>query len=121
MTRYESDSRKASAGYGATKRDLQLVFFDGQVPGEATAATRGVRAQTADTLERVAAAAARSGLGQDDILRTTVYLTDLDRSRAVDDAFDEFFDRRRPAKTVVGVDSLPGGAAVQVEATGVKR
>ena len=42
VTRYESDRLSALAGYGVRKRSLQLVFFDGQVPDEATAVQRGV-------------------------------------------------------------------------------
>ncbi|WEL29703.1 RidA family protein [Haloferax volcanii] len=121
--RYESDHYKATAGFGARKRDLQLVFFDAQYPKpDPTAADRpSVESQTMNALERVEAAVGRSGLDLDDVLRTTVYTTDLDRIDAVESAYDAYFDDRRPAMTVVGVSELPNDAAVQIEATGVKR
>ncbi|WP_424008844.1 hypothetical protein [Haloferax denitrificans] len=67
--RYESDHFKATAGYGARKRNLQLVFFDAQYPEpEATADDhQSVESQTMSALERVEAAVERSGLDLDDV------------------------------------------------------
>ncbi|RDZ61586.1 RidA family protein [Haloferax sp. Atlit-12N] len=121
--RYESDQFKATAGYGARKRNLQLVFFDAQYPEpeQTTDSLPSVESQTMSALERVEAAVERSGIDLDDVLRTTVYTTDLDRIDAIESAYDAYFDARRPAMTVVGVSELPNDAAVQIEATGVKR
>ncbi|SFG91863.1 2-iminobutanoate/2-iminopropanoate deaminase [Halopelagius inordinatus] len=121
VTRHESDRLNALGGYGVQKRGLQLVFFDGQTPDERTALKRGVKEQTAAALERVTTVAAESDVGTDDIMRTTVYLTEMDRLPEVRSAYDDFFDGRRPSMTVVGVDALPNDAAVQIEATGVDR
>ncbi|RDZ45412.1 RidA family protein [Haloferax sp. Atlit-19N] len=121
--RYEGDHFKATAGYGARKRNLQLVFFDAQYPDPEQTADghQSVESQTVNALERVEAAVGRSDLDLDDVLRTTVYTTDLDRIDAIESAYDAYFDARRPAMTVVGVSELPNDVAVQIEATGVKR
>lgn len=119
-TRYEGDSLSAIGGYGVRKRNVQLAFFDGQYP-EVSQTTMSIREQTTAALERVADAAEAAGVGRDDVLRTTVYLTNTGRRDAVEEAYDAFFEDRRPAITIVGASSLPNGAAVGIEATGVRR
>ncbi|WP_258555546.1 RidA family protein [Halopelagius longus] len=121
VTRHESDRLSALGGYGVRKRGLQLVFFDGQTPDERTALRRGVKEQTIAALDRVTSVAAESDVEADDIMRTTVYLTKMDRLPEVESAYEEFFDGRRPSMTVVGVGALPNDADVQIEATGVDR
>ncbi|RLM96605.1 RidA family protein [Haloarcula sp. Atlit-7R] len=121
VTRYESDQPTDRSVYGTRRQDSQLVFFDGQTPDRETARSGGVREQTRDALDRVRTMAAESGLEPDDLLRTTVYLAEMDELPAVKRAYAEFFDGQRPSRTVVGVSSLPNDAAVQIEATGVKR
>ncbi|WP_233516817.1 hypothetical protein [Haloferax sp. Atlit-6N] len=68
--RFESDHFKATAGCGARKQNLQLVFFDAQYPEpERTAdGLQSVESQTMSALERVEAAVERSGLELDDVL-----------------------------------------------------
>jgi 2-iminobutanoate/2-iminopropanoate deaminase len=118
--RHETDRGSTVTPY-ALERNTQLVFFDGQVPDEETVLKRGIRKQTLAALERVRAVAAEAGIGVQDLMRTTVYLTATDQSVAVEQAYDEFFDVQRPSRTLVGVKSLPNDAAVQIEATGVDR
>ena len=120
VIRYESDGASAIGGLGTRKRGIQMAFFDGQYPtGEA--ASLSVREQTTAALERLAAVAAEQNVDPADVLQTTVYLTDADAATAVRAAYDDFFDGRRPAMTVVGVDALPADADVQIDARGVKR
>lgn len=97
-----------------------MAFFDGQSPtGEGTSLS--VREQTTAALERLAAVAAEQNVDLEDVLQTTVYLTDADAAPAVRAAYGDFFGGRRPAMTVVGVNALPGNADVQIGARGVKR
>lgn len=121
VTRYESDHGKATAGYGVRKRNLQLVFLDGKFPRQASADGMTVEEQTVDALERVETDVRRAGLEMDDVLRTTVYTTEIDRRDDVEAAYETYFEARRPAMTVVGVADLPDDAAVQIEATAVDR
>ena len=121
VTRYESDNLDATAGYGVRKRNLQLVFFDGKFPTRANADEMSVGEQTVDALERVETAVRRAGVEMDDVLRTTVYMTEADRIDDIEAAYESYFEGRRPAMTVVGAADLPDGAAVQIEATAVER
>jgi len=121
VTRYEGDQPTEHSVYGTRQQDSQLVFFDGQVPDVETVRSGGVREQTLAALDQIRAMAVESGLESRDLMRTTVYLTEMDQLTAVKQAYAAFFDGQRPSRTVVGVTSLPNDAAVQIEATGVKR
>lgn len=117
-TRTERDNALPTP-YSVRNRGLQLVFFDGQVPSKETVLDQGVRTQTLNALEHVRTVAAEAGVDRQDLLRTTVYLTEMDQLEAVTQAYDEFFEQRRPSRTFVGVEKLPNDATVQIEATGV--
>jgi len=117
VTRHERDSLTATP-YSVRNRDSQLVFFDGQLPGE-VARKKSIRQQTLAALEHVSNAAVEAGVDVQNLMRTTVYLTEIDQSEAVAQAYDEFFDVQRPSRTFVGAEELPNDAAVQIEAIGV--
>ena len=50
------------------------------------------------------------------MLKTTVFLDDIDDFPAFDDAYREFFNEAPPARSAVGVESVPMGTAVEIEA-----
>ncbi len=50
-----------------------------------------------------------------DVVKTTVFVTDMDEFAAVNEAYVAFFGDHRPARSVVAVAALPAGAAVEVE------
>ncbi|MGO8871198.1 MAG: RidA family protein [Acidimicrobiales bacterium] len=50
-----------------------------------------------------------------DVVKTTVFVTDMDGYAAVNEAYAAFFGEHRPARSVVGVAGLPMGASVEVE------
>jgi 2-iminobutanoate/2-iminopropanoate deaminase len=56
-----------------------------------------------------------SGATAADVVRTMVFVTDMDQYGAVNEAYVRFFGDHRPARSVVGVAGLPLGAAVEVE------
>ncbi len=55
------------------------------------------------------------GAGLAQVVKTLVFLTDMDSYAAVNEAYSAFFGEQRPARSVVGVAALPMGAAVEVE------
>jgi 2-iminobutanoate/2-iminopropanoate deaminase len=56
-----------------------------------------------------------SGASAADVVKTTVFVTDMDQYGAINEAYLRFFGDHRPARSVVGVAGLPLGAAVEVE------
>ncbi len=85
-------------------------------PGEAPALVDGgAAAQLTQALANADRLLADKGAGRSDVVKTIVFVTDLDQYAAVNEAYVAFFGDHRPARSVVGVSALPLGAAVEVE------
>jgi len=56
----------------------------------------------------------------DDVLKVTVYLDDIDDFDTMNDTYATFFESEPPARSAVGVDALPKGVAVEIEAVAVR-
>jgi 2-iminobutanoate/2-iminopropanoate deaminase len=71
--------------------------------------------QLTQALANAGALLADHGASLTDVVKTTVFVTDMGGYAAVNQAYVEFFGDHRPARSVVGVAGLPMGAAVEVE------
>jgi 2-iminobutanoate/2-iminopropanoate deaminase len=104
-------------------RPGEVVWVSGQVPVDpATGALAGddVTAQTGLVLRHVASVLAAAGAGLGDVVKTTVFLTDLAGDfPAMNAAYKEAFGDHAPARATVGVAALPLGARVEIEAVAV--
>ncbi|RQH02689.1 RidA family protein [Natrarchaeobius oligotrophus] len=72
-------------------------------------------AQTHATLENVERILSEAGVGLDDVVKTTVYLTDMNDYEAVNEAYAEHFTSPYPARTAVEVSKLPIEIAVEID------
>ncbi len=119
-TPIHTDSAPAAIGtYSQAIRSGSLVFLSGQIPldpetmeivdGDFEARARRVFAN----LKAVAEAA---GGTLDQIVKCTIYLTDLDNFATVNSVMAEFFEEPYPARAALGVASLPKGCDVEAEA-----
>ena len=119
-TPIHTDSAPAAIGtYSQAIQSGSLVFLSGQIPldpetmeivdGDFEARARRVFAN----LKAVTEAA---GGTLDQIVKCTIYLTDLDNFATVNSVMAEFFDEPYPARAALGVASLPKGCDVEAEA-----
>jgi len=119
-TPIHTDSAPAAIGtYSQAIQSGNLVFLSGQIPldpetmeivdGDFEARARRVFAN----LKAVTEAA---GGTLDQIVKCTVYLTDLDNFATVNSVMAEFFEEPYPARAALGVASLPKGCDVEAEA-----
>jgi 2-iminobutanoate/2-iminopropanoate deaminase len=76
----------------------------------------GVSAQTTQAVANVAALLADEGASLTDVVKTTVFLTDIGDYAAMNDAYTAAFGPHRPARSAVAVAALPIGAIVEIEA-----
>ena len=76
----------------------------------------GVEAQTRQALTNLAGLLAGEGAALDDVVKTTVFLADINDYGAVNQVYAEVFAGHRPARSAVAVAGLPLGALVEVEA-----
>lgn len=115
-----SDDAPAAIGtYSQAIRTGDLVFLSGQIPlvpatmefieGDFEARAR----QVFDNLGAVAQAA---GGKLDQVVKLTIYLTDLDNFATVNAVMEDYFEKPFPARAAVGVASLPKGADVEADA-----
>lgn len=92
----------------------QLGMLNGElVPG-------GVLAQTNQAIVNLKAQLASMGASIDDIAKTLCFLTDMDTFATFNEAYAKGFGSARPARSTIGVASLPFGGAVEIEAWAYK-
>ena len=95
-----------------------LVITSGQLPIDpATGAfPEGIEAQTRQSLENVKAILAEAGVGMDRVIKTTVFLSDMNNFGAMNEVYATFFtDGSYPARSAVEVARLPKDALVEIE------
>lgn len=80
-----------------------------------TLVTGGVSAQLAQALANGQRLLESEGAGIADVVKTTVFVTDMDEFANLNQAYAAFFGDYRPARSVIGVTALPLGALVEVE------
>lgn len=99
----------------------ETVWVSGQVPltpaGELAATD--VAGQTRQCLANIAAVLAAAGAGMDDVVKTTVYMTDLGAFGEMNEVYAGAFGDVPPARATIGVAALPAGASVEIEAVAV--
>ena len=96
----------------------QLIFISGQGPidqnGKVTAGE--IKAQTRTTLENFRKVVTAAGSSMENVLQTTVYVTDLNDFAGMNEAYTSFFAEPRPARTTIRADLLFG---MKVEIQGI--
>jgi 2-iminobutanoate/2-iminopropanoate deaminase len=96
-----------------------FVFVSGQLglaPGESEMAASGVVEQTAQVFDNLEAILAEAGSGLDRIVKTTVFLANLDDFQGMNSVYAERVGATPPARSTVEVAALPSAALVEIEA-----
>jgi reactive intermediate/imine deaminase len=113
------DAPAAVGAYSQATTNGDLVFTAGQVAltadGEALT-DASIEEQTEQVLYNIDSILDDQGLGMRDVLKTTVYLADMDDYEAMNEVYSEYFDENPPARSAFAVDELPKGFAVEIEA-----
>ena len=114
-----TDRAPAAIGpYSQGVRVGNLFFFSGVIPLDPdTGALVGADAaeQTAQVLQNIRALLASQGLSPQNVVKTTVFLTDIAAFGAVNDVYATLFETEPPARSCVEVSALPKGALVEIE------
>ena len=117
-----SKAPPAIGPYSQAVRAGDLVFVSGQIPldAEGRPAPGDIRRQTEQCLANLREILAAAGLGLADVVKTTVYMTDLGQFGAMNEAYAAAFPAPHPARATVQVAALPKGAAVEIDAVALK-
>jgi 2-iminobutanoate/2-iminopropanoate deaminase len=109
---------KAIGPYSPAVRAGQLLFVSGQIPldpatGQMVAGD--VAAQTRRVLDNVGALLAAASRSFADVVRTTIFLADMNDFAAVNEVYGQYFTEPYPARATVQVARLPKDARVEID------
>jgi len=117
-----SDAPSAIGPYSQAVRAGDWVFLSGQIPlnpktGELVTGT--IEAATVQVMDNLKAVLAAAGLTFDHVVKTTIYLVDLNDFAAVNSAYGKYFPENPPARATVQVAALPRGVSVEIDAVAI--
>jgi reactive intermediate/imine deaminase len=113
------DAPAAVGAYSQATTNGDVLITAGQLPLTTDGTLlddEPVDRQTEQCLDNVAAILESEGGSLNDVLKTTVFLDDIDDFDAFNEAYSEYFDEDPPARSAVEVGAVPKGAAVEIEA-----
>ena len=112
------DAPKAIGAYSQAVRAGNTVYLSGQIglDPETMQMAEGIDAQIRRVFLNLQAVAAATSGGLDDIVKLTVYLTDLAHFPRVNEIMAGFFKQPYPARATIGVAALPRNALVEIDA-----
>jgi 2-iminobutanoate/2-iminopropanoate deaminase len=104
--------------YSQAIRSGDMVFCSGQLGLEPVSGelVEGVEAQAERSLRNLQSVLDAAGLGFDDVVKTTIFLTDIGDFAAVNGVYARFMPDPPPARSTVQVAALPKGGLVEIEA-----
>ena len=117
---------KAPAAIGPYSQAIQvgnLVYTSGQIPIDPATGVfveGGIKEQTRQSLTNIKAILAEVGLSMSNVVKTTVFLADMNDFADMNSVYAEFFCEPYPARSAVAVKTLPKNAMVEIEVVAYK-
>ncbi len=97
-----------------------ILFCSGQIaidPGSGQMFVGPVEAQTQQVMKNLKVVIEAAGFSMNDVVKTTIFLTDMESFPVVNRIYESYFTGTFPARSTVQVSALPKGASVEIEAT----
>ena len=122
MTREIVFTKQAPAAigpYSQAVRTQDLIFVSGQIPIDPATGqliSGDIRAETRQAMQNLKAILTAAGSSLDNIVKTTLYISDMDQFAVINEVYAEFFTAQPPARACVEVARLPRDVGVEVEA-----
>lgn len=118
-----ADAPKAVGPYSQAIEKNGVLFLSGQIPldplsGQIVGNT--IEQQTQQIFTNMNAVLSAVGYSLDDVVKTTVFLTNIDDFATVNAVYGRYFTTEAPARSAVAVMALPKGAMVEIEAIAIK-
>ena len=100
-----------------------FLFVSGQIPmnpatGEII--SNGIKAETKQVMENIGAILAETGIGFGNIVKTTIFLTDMQSFANVNEVYGTYFTDQFPARETVQVSALPKNVNVEISVIAIK-
>ena len=116
---------KAPSAIGPYSQAIQvgnLIYTSGQIPIDPATGVfseGGIKEQTRQSLLNVKAILEEAGLTMNDVVKTTVFMADMNDFADMNAVYAEFFSEPYPARSAVAVKTLPKGALVEIEVVAI--
>ncbi len=118
-----SKAPKAIGPYSQAIEANGLVITSGQLPIDPATgefAPGGIKEQTRQSLTNAKAILEEAGISLANVMKTTVFLSDMNDFAAMNEVYAEFFNEPFPARSAIAVKTLPKNALVEVECIATK-
>ncbi|WP_435156572.1 Rid family detoxifying hydrolase [Haladaptatus sp. DFWS20] len=116
------DAPAAVGAYSQATTNGDVLVTAGQLPltTDGELLDGSIVEQTRQCLRNVEAILESEDLAFENVLKTTIFLDDIDDFDEFNEAYSEFFQNDPPARSAVGVDAVPKGASIEIEAIATK-
>ena len=114
-----SGAPKAIGPYSPALRAGEWLFVSGQIgldPSTGQLVEGGIAAQTRRVLDNIGALLRAAGLSFSDVVRTTIFLADMNDFASVNEIYAAYFPAPAPARATVQVSRLPKDARLEIDA-----
>jgi 2-iminobutanoate/2-iminopropanoate deaminase len=114
-----NEAPAAIGPYSQAVRSGSFLFCSGQIPLDPKSGQiicGDIAAQTRRVLDNIAAVLRADGLTFDNVVKTTIFLTDLGDFQTVNEIYGSYFKQDPPARSTVQVSALPKGAKIEIDA-----
>ncbi len=118
-----SQAPAAVGPYAQAVTTGQWVFCSGQIPLDpqtGSLVNTSISEATAQALHNLDAVLEAAGTSSSRVVKTTVYLVDMNDFQAVNAVYEKYFGNHRPARACVQVSALPKGATVEIDAIAIR-
>lgn len=119
-------TNQAPAAIGPYSQAIEangMIFASGQIPIDPATGQfvkGGIQEQTRQALTNARNILQAAGTDMENVIKTTVYLSDINNFAAMNEVYAQFFTEPFPARSAVAVKDLPKGALVEIEVLAIK-
>lgn len=119
-------TNQAPAAIGPYSQAIEangMIFASGQIPIDPATGQfveGGIQEQTRQALTNARSILQAAGTDMENVIKTTVYLSDINNFAAMNEVYAQFFTEPFPARSAVAVKDLPKGALVEIEVLAIK-
>ncbi len=117
---------KAPGAIGPYSQAIEVgdfIYTSGQIPIDPTTGTfaeGGIKEQTRQSLQNIKAILEKAGSAMEKVIKTTVFLSDMNYFADMNSIYAEFFSEPYPARSAVAVKTLPKNALIEIEVVATK-
>jgi 2-iminobutanoate/2-iminopropanoate deaminase len=117
-----NDAPQAIGPYSQGVRAGSTIYYSGQIPLDPKTGqivSGGIDVQTRRVMENVGGLLKSQGLSYDNIVKTTIFLADINDFQKVNEIYGSYFKQAPPARSTIQAGALPKGARLEIEVIAV--